>query len=381
MKTTTFSSPPTLERKPVIKTDTAHLQADLFPAIFKVTQARGSGSCFYLKKYNLFVTNHHVVEGFRQVAIEDHSRRRYLAHVLLTNPSQDIALLKAENNFPSLPDIRLTTQEARTGEKIYVAGFPFGIPFTVTEGTVSAPLQFIDGQYRIQTDAAVNPGNSGGAMFNSKGEIVAITSSKFTNADNMGFGIPVRFLQPLLEQSPHIQQQKLNLQCSCCDAIIPEDEKYCPQCGNKLPFHLFSEPPLSELASYCEKAIKDMGILPVLARTGHESWTFHKNKSEIRIFVFRQQFLICTSPINLLPKKNFEPLLRHLLQPADTSCYQLGLEDNQIFLSYRIPLTDIQADTNLIIQKNITEIAFQADRMAHYLSEKFGCDYPEYSRK
>ena len=190
MKTTTFSSPPTLERKPVIKTDTAHLQADLFPAIFKVTQARGSGSCFYLKKYNLFVTNHHVVEGFRQVAIEDHSRRRYLAHVLLTNPSQDIALLKAENNFPSLPDIRLTTQEARTGEKIYVAGFPFGIPFTVTEGTVSAPLQFIDGQYRIQTDAAVNPGNSGGAMFNSKGEIVAITSSKFTNADNMGFGIP-----------------------------------------------------------------------------------------------------------------------------------------------------------------------------------------------
>lgn len=381
MKTTTFSSPPTLERKPVIKTDTAHLQADLFPAIFKVTQARGSGSCFYLKKYNLFVTNHHVVEGFRQVAIEDHSRRRYLAHVLLTNPSQDIALLKAENNFPSLPDIRLTTQEARTGEKIYVAGFPFGIPFTVTEGTVSAPLQFIDGQYRIQTDAAVNPGNSGGAMFNSKGEIVAITSSKFTNADNMGFGIPVRFLQPLLEQSPHIQQQKLNLQCSCCDAIIPEDEKYCPQCGNKLPFHLFSEPPLSELASYCEKAIKDMGIFPVLARTGHESWTFHKNKSEIRIFVFRQQFLICTSPINLLPKKNFEPLLRHLLQPADTSCYQLGLEDNQIFLSYRIPLTDIQADTDLIIQKNITEFAFQADRMAHYLSEKFGCDYPEYSRK
>lgn len=357
------------------------MQQHLFQAIFKVTQARGSGSCFYLKKYGLFVTNHHVVEGFRQVAIEDHSRERYLAHVLLTNPDLDIALLRTDHDFSSLPDIRLATKEARTGEKIYVAGFPFGIPFTITEGTVSAPLQFIDGQYRIQTDAAVNPGNSGGAMFNSNGEIVAITSSKFSNADNMGFGIPVRFLQPLLEQSRHIDRQKLNLQCNCCEAIIPEDEKYCPRCGNKLPFHLFSEPQLSELASYCEKAIRDMGIPPVLARTGHESWTFHKNKSEIRIFLFRQQFLICTSPINLLPKKDFEPLLDYLLRSADSSPYQIGLEENQIFLSYRVHLTDIQADTDLSIQKNITEFASEADRTACFLAENFGCGYPEYSRK
>ncbi len=361
--------------------DTIHLRKHLFQCIFKVTQARGSGSCFYLKKYDLFVTNHHVVEGFRQVAIEDHSRKRYLAHVLLTNPNQDIALLRTERDFSSLPALQLTSREAQTGEKIYVAGFPFGIPFTITEGTVSAPLQFIDGQYRIQTDAAVNPGNSGGAMFNAQGEIVAITSSKFTNADNMGFGIPVRFLNSLLEQSRHANRQKLNLQCNCCEAIIPEDEEYCPRCGSKLPFHLFDEAPLSDLAAYCEKAIQDMGIFPVLARTGHESWTFHKNKSEIRIFLFRQQFLICTSPINLLPKKDFEPLLDYLLRTADSSPYQLGVEENQIFLSYRIHLTDIQADSEFIIQRNITEFASQADRMARHLSEKFGCGFPEYSLK
>lgn len=381
MKTTHIPSSRIHYPETALKPDPAHVRQHLFPTIFKITHARGSGSCFYLKKYNLFVTNHHVVEGFRQIAIEDHSRHRYLAHVFLSNPSQDIALLKTENDFSFLPDIRLAPQEARTGEKIYVAGFPFGIPFTITEGTVSAPLQFIDGQYRIQTDAAVNPGNSGGAMLNSKGEVVAITSSKFTNADNMGFGIPVHLLKPLLKQSLHINRQKLNLQCSCCDAIISENEEYCPQCGNKLPFHLFDEHPLSDLASYCEKAIKDMGIPPVLARTGNESWTFHKNKSEIRMFVFRQQLLICTSPINLLPKKNFEPLLRHLLQSADTSPYQLGLEDNQIFLSYRIHLSDIQADTDAVIRKNITEFAFQTDRTANFLSEEFGCDFPEYSRK
>ncbi|WP_251622335.1 trypsin-like peptidase domain-containing protein [Odoribacter lunatus] len=357
------------------------MQQHLFQAIYKITQARGSGSCFYLKKYDLFVTNHHVIEGFREVAVEDHTRKRYLARVLLTNPSQDIALLKSDNDFSFLPELHLARQEPHTGQKIYVAGYPFGIPFTITEGTVSAPLQFIDGQYRIQTDAAVNPGNSGGAMFNARGEIVAITSNKFTNADNMGFGIPVRFLIPLLEQSDQFDTHKLNLQCSCCDAIIPEDEKYCPQCGNKLPFYLFNERTLSELAVYCEKAIADMGISPILARTGHESWTFHKDKSEIRIFVYRQQLLICTSPINLLPKKNFAPLLHYLLSSPDNSRYQLGLEGNQIFLSYRIHLSDLQADTEDSIQRNITDFALQADKTARYLSEKFGCDFPEYSLK
>ena len=58
----------------------------------------------------------------------------------------------------------------------------------------------MDGYYQLQTDAAVNPGNSGGPMLNEKGEVIAITTSKFTNADNMGFGIPVTALRELLEQ-------------------------------------------------------------------------------------------------------------------------------------------------------------------------------------
>lgn len=380
MKKIPFPTFSDLYRKTPVKTQAVYVPQHVFQAIYKVTQARGSGSCFYLKEYDLFVTNHHVVEGFREVAIEDHFRRRYLARVVLTHPDQDIALLKAENDFSFLPALQLTKEKARTGERIYVAGFPFGIPFTVTEGAVSSPLQFIDGRYRIQTDAAVNPGNSGGAMFNAKGEVVAITSSKFTNADNMGFGIPVSFLRPMLEESKNIDLQKLNIQCSCCDAIIAEDEEYCPECGNKLPFYLFNERQLSDLAVYCEKAIEAMGIPPVLTRTGQESWTFHKNKPEIRIFVYRQQFLICTSPINLLPKKNFAPLLRYLLKPA-SSCYQLGLDENQIFLSYRVHLTDIQADKASVIRRKITEFATEADRMALYLSEEFGCGFPEYSRK
>ena len=74
-----------------------------------------------------------------------------------------IALLAAEGDFSSLPDISLAEDDTLTiGRKVYVAGYPYGMPFTITEGSVSSPKQLMDGKYYIQTDAAVNPGNSGG---------------------------------------------------------------------------------------------------------------------------------------------------------------------------------------------------------------------------
>lgn len=356
------------------------MNPQLYQAVCKVSQSRGTGSCFYLKDYDLFVTNSHVVEGFRQVALEDHVHYHYPAQVLLANPDLDIALLKAEGNFSHLPALRLAQKKAVIGGKIRVAGYPFGIPFTVTEGTVSSPRQFMDGHYRIQTDAAVNPGNSGGPMFNEQGEVIAVTTSKFTNADNMGFGIPVTDLHFLLEQSRTLDTEHLHLQCSCCDSIVSEDEDYCTSCGNKLPFYLFNERKLTELAEFCEKTIQEMNVNPILARTGHESWSFHKGQSEIRIFVYRQSFLFCTSPINRLPKTNFEPLLQYLLSASDMSPYQLGLDGNQIFLSYRIHLSDLMSDSEDDILKNLTAMPDCADRIAQYLAEKFGCTYPECSR-
>lgn len=356
------------------------MQELIYHSIYKVSQARGSGSCFYLKDYNLFVTNSHVVEGFRQVALEDHHRNRYPARVILAHPALDVAFLKAESDFSFLPDLPLAKEEAAIGSKIRVAGYPFGMPFTLTEGTVSSPHQYMDGYYQLQTDAAVNPGNSGGPMLNEKGEVIAITTSKFTNADNMGFGIPIHTLFPLLEKSRNLNLEYLSIQCSCCDEIITEEEDYCPCCGNKIPFYLFHERPLTDIAVYCEKAIEDMGVNPLLTRIGQENWTFHSGKSEIRMFIYQQSFLFCTSPINTLPKKNFGPLLHYLLTVPDLAPYQIGLNGNQIFLSYRIHLSDVLSDTDRIIQKNITQMAARADELADYLAETYGCGFPPCTR-
>lgn len=123
-----------------------------------------------------------------------------------------------------------------------------------------------------------------------------------------------------------------------------------------------------------------MGVNPLLTRIGQENWTFHSGKSEIRMFIYQQSFLFCTSPINILPKKNFGPLLHYLLTVPNLAPYQIGLNGNQIFLSYRIHLSDVLSDTDRIIQKNITQMAARADELADYLAETYGCGFPPCTR-
>lgn len=357
------------------------MEQNIFKAVYKVNHAGGSGSCFYLKNYDLFVTNYHVVEGFREVALQDNDKNRFYARVVLVNPVRDIALLKADGDFSALPEIALSAlDEVSIGQRINVAGYPFGMPFTVTEGTVSSPRQLMNDSYYIQTDAAVNPGNSGGPMFNDSNELVAITVSKLNNADNMGFGIPVASLRELLEQIADLDTSIFNVQCNSCDEFISEEEEYCPSCGDKLPENVFKERTLTDLAVFCEEAIGAMGINPVLARVGYESWVFHKGSSEIRMFVYNRQYLFCTSPLNVLPKKNLEPVLSYLLN-ADVRPYQFGLDGNQIYISYRVHISDVFSEYSEEVQKNLTNMAFKADELDNYLADTFGCEFSEYAKK
>lgn len=355
---------------------------NIFDAVYKVNHAGGSGSCFYLRDYNIFVTNYHVVEGFHEVGIQDNDKNSFLAKVVMVNPTRDIALLSAEGDFSTLPDIKLSDEiEISIGQKINVAGYPYGMPFTVTEGTVSSPKQLMNNSYFIQTDAAVNPGNSGGPMFNDKQELIAITVSKIKDADNMGFGIPVKDLKAVLDQIAALDKTKFHVQCSSCDGFISETkEEFCPSCGNKLPENVFTERGLTDLAVFCEEVIESIGINPILARQGYEYWKFYKGSSEIRMFVYQRSYLFCTSPINILPKKDLEPVLTYMLSD-EVKPYQLGLDENQIYLSYRIYITDIFSDHKEEIKKNIGNLAVKADELDNFLYETYSCEFSEYSKK
>jgi serine protease Do len=347
--------------------------------IFKVNTASGSGTSFYLKDKNIFVTNYHVVGAYKQVSVQDQVGNRYLATVVLANPHEDLAFLRTTEKF-NVPQLELHAGDPlRQGDKVFVAGYPFGMPFTVTEGVVSAPNQPMEGKSYIQTDAAVNPGNSGGPMISDQGKVIAITTSKFKNADNMGFGVPVQLLEEEFKLLPQLNNH-FNLVCGSCSALISEPVEYCNNCGQGIDVNYFNEPMLTDLGAFCEKAIAGLGTNPVLTRQGYEFWEFYVGSSQVRLFVYNQNYLYATSPLTQLPKQNIGQLLEELLS-LNVQPFQLGLYNNEVYVSYRVHISDIFSPRQNEISNNITAVFNKANELDDYFVSKYGCEYSVHSRK
>jgi serine protease Do len=170
------------------------------------SKATGSGVIISNKGY--IVTNNHVIKGATEVLVTLYNNRKYTATVVGTDPSTDIAVLKIE--APDLPTIEMAnSDEARIGEWVLAVGNPFELNFTVTAGIISAKarnINILGNQHRsiesfIQTDAAVNPGNSGGALVNAKGELVGINTAIATPTGTYAgysFAVPINLVKKVV---------------------------------------------------------------------------------------------------------------------------------------------------------------------------------------
>ena len=157
---------------------------------------RGMGSGFIVQPDGVVLTNAHVVEGADEVTVKLTDRREFKGKVLGADKATDIAVVKIDAK--GLPSVRLgDPSKVRVGEWVLAIGSPFGFENTVTAGIVSGTSRSLpDGTYVpfIQTDAAVNPGNSGGPLFNLKGEVIGINSQIYSQTggyQGIAFAIPV----------------------------------------------------------------------------------------------------------------------------------------------------------------------------------------------
>ena len=167
-------------------------------------RALGSGVIVTTDGYIL--TNHHVVDGADQISVELNSGRSYSAKLIGTDKPSDLALLKIDGTFTALA---LGNSDAvKVGDVVLAVGNPLGIGQTVTMGIISAKGRSTgvgSGSYEdfLQTDAPINHGNSGGALVNTKGELVGINSQIISNSDGnigIGFAIPVNMAHNVMEQ-------------------------------------------------------------------------------------------------------------------------------------------------------------------------------------
>lgn len=349
-------------------------------AVFKINTASGTGSGFYILEKDLIVTNFHVVEENKVVSIQSHTQDRYIADVVYINPDVDIAFLKLREKLNITNPIILSNKnvEVKNRDKVIVLGFPFGMPFTVTEGIVSNNKQLIEGKNYIQTDAAINPGNSGGPVLDTNNRLVGVISSKFADAENIGFAIPTSIIEEELSSFDETKK-KFGLKCDSCKNVIYEKVEDCPYCGARIDDSLFEEKELDGIAVFVEAAIGKLNINPVLAREGVDFWRFHQGSSLINMFVYNNYYLHATSPLNELPNSNIEELYTYLLSDS-LYPYKLGIYNNQIYITYRVHISDINSTRRDEIINNLSNLAIVADRMDDFLEKNYQCSKTSYSK-
>ena len=166
---------------------------------------RGQGSGFIVSADGLILTNAHVVRDAKDVTVKLTDRREFQAKVLGADPKTDVAVLKIDaKNLPVVP--LGSARDLKVGEWVLAIGSPFGFENSVSAGVVSAKGRSLpDDSFVpfIQTDVAVNPGNSGGPLFNSRGEVVGINSQIFSRTggyQGLSFAIPIDLATQVKDQ-------------------------------------------------------------------------------------------------------------------------------------------------------------------------------------
>jgi len=178
---------------------------DLFFGRSQQREQIGTGSGVIISSDGYVITNNHVIEGAQSIEISTNDNKTYTAELIGTDSNTDIALLKIN---PSEPLKYLTfgdSNEAKVGEWVLAVGNPFNLTSTVTAGIISAKSRDLSGrntQSFIQTDAAVNPGNSGGALVNTDGQLIGINTaitSKTGSYIGYSFAVPSNIARKVIE--------------------------------------------------------------------------------------------------------------------------------------------------------------------------------------
>lgn len=170
-------------------------------------QGTSYGSGFIISSDGYVLTNHHVIDGSDKVIVHLADRREFVAKVVGSDQSTDVAVLKIDTK--NLATLAIGDSKiVKPGQWVVAIGSPFGFDYSVTAGIISAlGRPSIDGSQRyvpfIQTDVAINRGNSGGPLLNTKGEVIGINSQIFSNSGGymgVSFAIPIQVAMNAVEQ-------------------------------------------------------------------------------------------------------------------------------------------------------------------------------------
>ena len=170
---------------------------EVYNSVFVIYSGNSMGSGFAIGE-NCIITNAHVINNQYDVIIETYGGEMKRAFIVALDERIDIAVIGvADATFTPLRVADLST--VSVGDDVYALGAPNSLAFTLTKGVVSSKERLVSRQKFIQTDAAINTGNSGGPLLNDAGEVIGVNSYKMSDSEGIGLAIPIDVVVSFLE--------------------------------------------------------------------------------------------------------------------------------------------------------------------------------------
>lgn len=349
------------------------------PAIIQIATQTSTGTGFYVKEFDLVVTNEHVVGRNAEVTVAGRLFEKRLARVWYLDKKHDLAFLQPPQDV-QLPEVKLGDYNSlHDGEVVVAIGHPFGLNYTATQGVISKVDRVREGVKYIQIDAAINPGNSGGPLVNKQGEIIGVNSFIIRGGDNLGFALPVSYLREALElYAPH--RGTPSTRCHSCNYLVmPENidsTKYCPFCGTEVKLPQFPEREAKPVgvAKMVEDILSELGKDVKLARDGNNNWSVKEGAAKIKINYNPENFFLagdaylCQLPSDT---SRIKPLYQFLLQENyELDGLVLSCVRQNIVLSCIMYDLDMTKENGIEMFRNLFQ---KADYYDSLLEKEYGC--------
>jgi len=341
--------------------------------IIQISTPIGNGTGFYIKEHNLIVTNEHVVQGNTEVVINGQLFPNVLSNVLYTDPHFDLALLDVPKELV-LPEISLAESNTWSdGDQVIAIGHPYGLKFSATQGIISKAQRIQNGINYIQIDAAINPGNSGGPLVNIDGKVLGINTFIIRGGDNLGFALPVEYIEKSILDFKEHSDGKLSQKCSSCSNIVNIDQvldNHCPHCGQKITFPKIDDYKTHGSAQIVENILTEIGKDVKLARRGNNTWEVNQGSATIRITLVEQTgCIIGDAHLVRIPKKNIGDIYQFLLEENySLEGFFFSINNQDVILSFLIYEKYFNKDSAKPVIENLFK---KADFYDDHLVENF----------
>jgi serine protease Do len=346
--------------------------------IIQIATPYSTGTGFYIRKYDIIVTNEHVVRSNKNAVVAGRKFEKQIVPVIYLDSKFDLAFLKPPLGH-QMPDVELGAgSNLKEGDKVVAIGHPFDLKYTATQGIVSSLLHYEDDIGYIQHDAALNPGNSGGPLVDTRGNVIGINTFIIRDGNSIGFSLPVSYLQSSIELFKSGEAAK-GVRCASCRNISFENgsdySKHCSFCGASIEM-------ISQIMEYepyginhtIEETIGKMGYPVALTRKGPNTWSLKKGSALINISYYEKTGMmvgdvyLCT-----LPEKNISDLYYYLLkQNYYLEGLTISIKDQDIILSL---LIFDQYINPLTLYKLFKILLDTADKIDNELITNFGAKW------